>query len=183
MELMLLLGMGLWLIQACKIGSKSIRWGFLVLCGLFILATGVYQWHSTIQRSSQQAHIQSEWTTLKWYCDEREEHLYLVDVFSAVEYADFLFVEDASNIMLMGGWMSASPLANERFERVGYKDAAECLYYGKQVSLIVEKDSDITWLEEYLQNRFGECSLVEVAKINSREPKGFVEYQVVQNKE
>lgn len=183
LELMLLLGMACYVIQSSRLRFLKFKQGISVLLCLCILAIGGYQWQATGQKVSEQERIQSEWTTLKWYCGETKDRLYLVDVFSAVEYADFLFAEDASNIMLLGGWMSASPLAQERFAKVGYTDGAECLYYGEHVSLIVEEGYDVTWIEEYLQNRFGDCSLKEVARINSREPGGFVEYRVARNEE
>ena len=52
-------------------------------------------------------------------------------------------------MMLLGGWMSASPLAQERFQRLGYQDGAECLYNSKEVSLIAEEGFDVAWLEAY----------------------------------
>ena len=106
-----------------------------------------------------------------------------MDVFSVVEYADYLFSKDAENVMLLGGWMTASPLAQERFEDLGYQDGAECLYYGENVSLIVEDGCDVSWLEKYLQSRFGECKLEAAEYIDSREPKRFLEYRVVRSEE
>ncbi len=183
LEIMVLLGLGTWFMQNRKITTKAIKAGIFVICGLTILASGLYQWQSVLNRVSQQAQIQSEWNALKWYCEEENERLYLVDVFSVVEYADFLFSKDAENIMLLGGWLTASPLAQERFEDFGYKDGAECLYYGKNVSLIVEDGCDVSWLEKHLQNRFGECKLKVIERIYGRETKGFLEYRVVRSEE
>ncbi len=180
LELMLLLGMGLWLIKKERISSKGIRLGVVGLCCLALGGAGVYQWHVTVQRLQESKRIQSEWTTLKQYCAEEADRMYLVDVFSVVEYADFQYAEDAENMMLLGGWMSASPLAKERFAKLGYTDGAECLYYDEAVSLIVEADNDVAWLEKYLQNRFGECKLEAVGAISNLNTKSFVEYRVIQ---
>ena len=183
LEIMVLLGLGTWFVQNCKMTAKAIKAGVFVICGVAVLGMGLYQWKSVLNRVSQQAQIQSEWNTLKWYCEEEKERLYLVDVFSAVEYGDHLFSKDAENVMLLGGWMTASPLAQERFEDLGYQDGAECLYYGENVSLIVEDGCDVSWLEKYLQSRFGECKLEVAEYIDSREPKRFLEYRVVRSEE
>lgn len=183
LELMLLLGMGMWLVRNNRSASKGLQLGIVFVCSLCFLYVGGTQWKTVIERNLQQELVQEEWTALKEYCGQEENRLYLVDVFSVVEYADFLFEEDSSNMMLLGGWMSASPLAQERFQRLGYQDGAECLYNSKEVSLIAEEGFDVVWLEEYLQNRFGECTIREVARIDSCESKCFVEYRVVKGKE
>lgn len=178
MELLLLLGMSLVIIRNSawfKGRVEKIATVVFLLCLVWFFG---YQWKETTEKVEYQAGIQSEWNVLNHYCEENPEKLYLVDVFSAVEYSGMQYEEDAENIMLLGGWMSASPLAKERLAKIDAKDAAEALFYQENVSLIVEKGMDISWLEEYLQNRFGECALEAVAEISNREPKIFVEYQV-----
>lgn len=177
-ELMLLLAMGLYLIRQAEVRSKMVgRVASLVLIAVLLVAC-VYEWKCTDAKVQERIQVQAGWNTLKGYCGENTERLYLVDVFSVVEYADYLYEKDAENIMLMGGWMSASPLAEEVFAGLEVTDAAEALHDCDEVSLIVAMDRDTLWLEEYLQNRFGACELTAVGEITWRGGKGFTEYVV-----
>lgn len=178
MELLFLLGMSIWLVRDIKCSKELVKNICTVGIILFLMGLCFYQWKDTTDKVQYQATVQRQWNMLKDYCEESPEKLYLVDVFSAVEYAGMQYEEDAENIMLMGGWMSASPLAEERFTKLGAEDAAEALVYQDNVSLIAEKDADMSWLEKYLQTRFGECELEAVAEIRNRDPKVFVEYRV-----
>lgn len=179
MELMILLGMGFYLVREteCLAGSgkKLAGVGYILL---LVCLTG-FQWNTTAAKVERQAELQKEWDLLKEYCGEQAERLFLADVFAAVKYADYQYVRDAENIMLLGGWMSASPLACERLEELEAKDAAEALYYQESVSLIADKGTDVNWLEAYLQKRFGACELEAVAEIGDGASAGFVEYRVV----
>ncbi len=177
-ELMLLLGMGLYLTTLSnRFQEKRIRIASWILIAVLVLACG-YEWKATDAKVQERVEIQAGWDTLKGYCAKEEERLYLVDVFSVVEYADHAYAKDAENIMLMGGWMSAGPLAEEVFAGFGAKDAAEALYYCDEVSLIAATDRDMLWLEEYLQECFGACELVAVGDITWRGGKGFTEYVI-----
>ena len=178
LELMLLLGMGMYMAGQTKaLKGKLEQIASWVLLAALLLACG-YEWQVTSEKLEQRAQIQAGWDTLKAYCEEDADRLYLVDVFSAVEYADALYAGDAENLMLMGGWMSASPLAEEVFAGLGAGDAAEALCNNNKVSLIVESGKDMLWLEEYMQGRFGECELKAVKDITWRDGEGFTEYVI-----
>ncbi len=117
------------------------------------------------QKSTERMEQQLGWELLKAHAGENTDKTYLMDVFSVVGYADSLYEEDASNMMLMGGWLTGSPLARERLEQLGGKDAAQVLYENRDARLVVRQGYDITWLETYLQTRFGDCRLVVTNQI------------------
>lgn len=178
-ELMILLGMGFYMVRDMKCLSQKFQKLGGVVCVLLLLCLAVFQWKTTEEKLEWQTGLQKEWNLLKEYCGEHSDRFFLADVFSIVEYADFQYMRDAENIMLLGGWMSDSPLAGKRLAELDSKDAAEALYYQERVSLIADKDADIDWLEAYLQKRFGECKLEAVAEIGNAGAKVFVEYRVV----
>lgn len=179
MELMILLGMGIYLVRdAGCISEKQKKIGGVVLVLLLVYLTG-FQWKTTTAKIEQQTELQRDWKLLKEYCGEHSDRFYLADVFSVVKYADYQYSRDTENIMLMGGWMSFSPLAGGRLEGIHSQDAAEALYYQETVSLIADKATDVNWLEAYLQNRFGECELEAIAEIGGAESGCFVEYRVI----
>ncbi len=177
-ELLLLLGMGVGLLQEKAVlsgkGKKiAVSTAILFLC---ILCGGL--WKDTADRVQERTVLQKQWNVLKEYCGGMPQRLYLVDVFSTVEYSDMQYAADPENMMLMGGWMSASPLAANRLEKLGAKDAAEALFYKENVSLIAEKGRSMEWLEDYLCARFGACSLEEAAVLDGGMEKIFIEYRI-----
>ena len=122
--------------------------------------------------------VQQGWKILKEYCAEQPETLFLADVFSVVQYAENQYTRDSENIKLLGGWLSTSPLTQEVFDEIGAADAAEALYAGDGVKLLIRKDKDVSWMETYLQERFGPCELRETAVIVLHDGEDFAEYEV-----
>lgn len=155
--------------------------GRVCLAGMGIMLAGllVVQIRTDAARAVEKKTLQQEWNVLKEYCGNDCDRLYLIDVFSAVEYSGLSFERDSENLMLAGGWMSASPLAAERFHAFEAGDGAEALFGKDQVSFLAQKDRDLTWLEDYLQERFGACALQATSEIPCSPNKVFVEYKVV----
>lgn len=177
-ELLLLLGMGIWFLREVRPLKSKLRPAvtILLVAGLVILSS--MQWYSTNSKVEKQRLLQKEWDTLVALCGEDSEILYLADVFSVVSYSGQHYSEDPENIMLLGGWMSASPLARQRLAEYGATDAAQALYDNEDVLLLAAADADVSWLEEYLQNRFGNCELVVSRVFEVEGTEGFVAYAV-----
>ncbi len=178
MELLLLLGMGVTLVAEREGVGKRVRaicLGGAVIC---VGALCCFLWMDAGDKAEERGRIQQEWSVLQAYCEESPERLYLVDVFSTVEYAGMQYERDGENMMILGGWMSANPLALERFAVLGAEDGAEALKNDASVSFFIKTDRDTGWLEEYLQSRFGDCSLEEVAEISVGADKAFAEYRM-----
>ena len=66
--------------------------------------------------------------------------------------------------MIMGGWLTASPLAQERLANLGGEDAAQVLFQQDEVQLVTDGKTDVAWLEAYLSERFGSCKLEETGR-------------------
>ena len=49
---------------------------------------------------------------------------------------------------------------------------------GDGVKLLIRKDKDVSWMETYLQERFGPCELRETAVIVLHDGEDFAEYEV-----
>lgn len=130
------------------------------------------------QRTQAQSRIQKEWTILTEYCEKDPENLYLIDVFSAVEYGGVQYQQDAANMMLAGGWMSDSPLATDRFHKMNAADGGQALFENENVLFVTEEGSDIAWLEEYLEGRFGTCTLQQADELVCGENKVFQIWKV-----
>ena len=153
----------------------------ICLALMFVVAIGLLGWQidKDRNRSQEQKLVQKEWSALKEYCESQPETLYLADVFSVVEYGGLLFESDAENLMLAGGWMSASPLAEQRMNAYGAQDGAQALYKSENVVFLAENEKDMGWMERYLQSRFGDCELLAGSEIACSPTKVFIEYRVV----
>lgn len=158
LELLLLLGMGVTGIAIQKGKQKKV---VLCIAVLSLLLIGVSLGKDTFTKVQNQTKVQKEWDVFKEYALANKDITYLVDVFSAVKYADTLFSRDNNNIMLLGGWMSAHPLAEARLKSLGSEDASEVLYVNEKVCLVVSSQRDYEWLEEYLEQRFPGSRLIQ----------------------
>lgn len=177
LEILLLLGMLMTLAHGINLAEKVKKiaaWGLAVALLFFCIS----QWRNTFDELKYRDDVQKGWETIKEYCEERPETIFFADVFSVVQYAESQYTRDCENIVLLGGWLSASPLSGEIFEKIGVADAGEALYDVKEVRLLAVKDRDVQWLEEYLQERFGPCELKETGVIVLQDGRDFAEYGV-----
>lgn len=177
LEIMLLIGMLISLsgrLQWSEKRKNILSWALAVL---LILAC-VSRLRTTLAEIEYRNDVQQGWKILKEYCAEQPETLFLADVFSVVQYAENQYTRDSENIKLLGGWLSTSPLTQEVFDEIGTADAAEALYAGDGVKLLIRKDKDVSWMETYLQERFGPCELRETAVIVLHDGEDFAEYEV-----
>lgn len=125
-----------------------------VLVLALLWGAAAIQLPQTLQMAETQREKQEQWNTLAQALEGQEDLLYLMDVFSAVAYAGELYGRDPEQIMLLGGWLTGSPLALQRLEKYGAPDAALALGHG-QVCLVAAGDRDMSWLEAYLCHRLG----------------------------
>ncbi len=176
-EIMLLIGMLITVAGHLKWQDKAKKLSAWVLAAVLLISC-ISRWKNTFADLAYRDDVQQGWEILKEYCEERPQTLYFADVFSVVQYAESQYVRDSENIKLLGGWLSASPLTGEIFDKIGVADAAEALYDGKGVKLLARKDGDMEWLETYLQERFGPCELRENGVILLHDGRAFAEYGV-----
>lgn len=183
-EILLLLGM---LLGECRekreecSGSRQQRlMGITVVLCLVLFGGAVPgQLQEADRRAAQQRSRQEEWEILTDSLEERKGSLYLMDVFSAVAYAGELYEADAGQVLLMGGWMTQSPLVQQRLAQYGAGDAAEALQQ-PGVYLVAAREQDMAWLQSYLEKRLGELRLQERETIVCSGETAFAVYQLTQ---
>ena len=149
-----------------------------------VCIAGFFGWNLiyTAGRMENQNIFQSQWDNLKDYCNTREDNLYLLDVYSVVTYADRLYEEESYNTMLLGGWITGSPLAYERFNRavLGVGDGADTLYCSDRVFFVTDTNPevgvDVSWLESYLSKRYGKVVMQQVDTVECGPDKTFAVY-------
>ena len=175
-EIMLLLGM----LQTMASKEKEpntkkvlVGWGLAVL----LIFACAFEWQDIFRELEHRHKVQKDWDTLKEYCAESPETIYMMDVFSVVPYAENQYTKDSENMKIMGGWLSASPLSEQVFAEMEAKDAAEALLNDK-VRLLVNEEKELQWLESYLEGRFGDCELVSCDRIKLQEGGAFSVFKV-----
>ncbi len=175
-EILLLIGMLQMMASKVKLGATKKVWAGRAITVLLIFACA-FEWKDIFRELECRHEVQKDWDVLKEYCAENPETIYMLDVFSVVEYAEEQYVNDSENMILLGGWLSASPLSNEVFRQIGVRDAAEALL-ANNVRLLADKDKELHWLETFLIDRFGDCELVACGEILMSEDGAFIEYEV-----
>ncbi len=131
------------------------------ICILLLLA-GLQQGHIMWGRSRQQAQKQRNWEALLQYSQDHPDTLYLLDVRSMVNYTGKIWDRTTrqENHLLAGGWMSESPLLNDRLK--GAADGGELFVEeDSKCCYVIATDRDVRWLEEYFEKRFGDGQLIK----------------------
>jgi len=129
--------------------------GGLTCAGLLVIGAG--QLEIMKDRTREQAERQKRWDAMVEYTKGQEDTLCILDVYSMVDYTDKVWStgQGREKYLLAGGWMSGSPLLQERLrnakdggvllERAA--DRGDCCY-------IIGTDRGIDWLQEYCTTRF-----------------------------
>jgi len=146
-----------------KIPEKFVSWMMAGSAIVFLgLAVG-FTIPSTKARVEAQGALQEDWEVLKEYCFDHSENLYLCDVFSIARFGDYQYEEPADNLLFLGGWITGSPLVENRFsrylqpeEQTEDMDGSKLLLNRENVFLVVDDRQDISWMENYFVSRFGE---------------------------
>lgn len=168
-ELLLLLAVGMAVAKDMwnVLGEKKVWIARVGTCLLTILCVtvGIMQYKETRNKVFRFGYAQDTWQAVRDYCNENPQLTFFWDVFSLAECFDTNDEIKPTNVLMIGGWLTESPLAKERLEALGGADAAEVLYYNKNVRLLANDTYDVSWLKEYFSNRFGDCELVETNHI------------------
>ncbi|MDE6516772.1 MAG: hypothetical protein K2L18_02850, partial [Acetatifactor sp.] len=181
-EICLLLGITLReCIQSRKtpVGSRK-RWLSVGVIPLGLALMGVVaagQLLDASRRVDEQQEKQKQWNRLTESLAGREESLYLMDVFSAVAYAGELYRRDSEQILLLGGWLTRSPLVQRRLEVYDAWDGVQAMQH-EQVRLLAAKGRDVSWLENYLNQRLGKVELRAQEYIACGEGIEFIIYRL-----
>lgn len=181
-EICLLLGMVLReYIQGREVSAGGRKRGLsmgIVPLGLALMGVvAVGQLVDVSRRVDEQQEKQEQWNQLTESLAEQGDGLYLMDVFSAVAYAGELYRQDSEQILLLGGWLTWSPLVQQRLAVYEARDGVQALRHG-QVRLIAAADRDVSWLEDYLKQRLGEVELRNQESIACGEGVEFVVYRL-----
>ena len=120
----------------------------------------------TLEARAQQLEINREEDQLFDFMKSHPENLYLLDVYSVVyhtEYAVRDYDDSYENYLLLGGWVSGSPLVTEKLTGWGYESAFDALERGENVYLVLKEGvgMDLKELEDFYLWRTGKTAVFQ----------------------
>lgn len=155
-----------------------------ILFSLVLLGVSVAQMAVSSASVYLQQENQKKWNALTTYCKNNYKNFYLLDVRSMVSYAGEVWENDSgyANYLLVGGWMSATPLLQDRIDGMGASDGGELLIRrtdDERILYIASHERDVNWLSGYLVQRFGSGQIEHVDSIMLDGEEIFCVYSVV----
>lgn len=104
--------------------------------------------------------VNREWAQLQQYCEEHENNLYFLDIYSTVKYSEPVWSKDRNHLKnydYLGGWASKSPAEEIKLGKYGLSafdgnalpQVADGLVDSSCAYLIDYTQHDISWLNEY----------------------------------
>ncbi len=126
---------------------KNVGLLVLVILALVFLWGGAVSGKKAMEKQELQLAINSREQVIYDYMEAHPEAFYLLDVYATVnrtEYALRDYHGGYENYLLLGGWMTESPLTKAKLEREGYANAMEAFTLGENVYLVVKRGTGRT---------------------------------------
>lgn len=173
-EALILVWMIMERLLGCRKGQvgKRIIYATLVVTLLWALSIQIVR---TNAEYTEKEEINADWIAFQEYCREHSDSIYFTDVYSTVSFSEKVFDEkdnEAINYVLLGGWVSKSPLEREKLSCLGLCTESmeessneeiirDALLYGDNCYFVQEKGQDSTWLVEFYADKGVEITIQE----------------------
>ena len=108
-------------IRIGRSGDGVIRAAFTALTVVIFSCALIMQVRDVREEYAAREEVNADWTAFMEYCESNPENVYFTDVYSTVSFSEKIFdgEEEAVNYVLMGGWVSKSPLEAQKFAYLG----------------------------------------------------------------
>ncbi len=121
---------------------------------LFLLAMAAFipgQLRKTDAESARREDVNREERAFVAYCAEHPENYYFTDVYATVRYTQKMFGQqtDPGNHDLMGGWISKSPLYEEKLRTHALTSMKESLLEDETCYFVTTPERDVQWLADF----------------------------------
>ena len=158
-------------IRIGRSGDGVIRAAFIALTIVIFSCALIMQVQDVRSEYAAREEVNEDWTAFMEYCESNPENVYFTDVYSTVSFSEKIFdgEEEAVNYVLMGGWVSKSPLEAQKFAYLGLdgetsedtsgsgaEDSARSgsvmeisLLYQGNCYLASRSTYDVSWIVEY----------------------------------
>lgn len=125
---------------------------FLVMAGIWMI-TGWLKFHIEYMDIKENNNC---WARLTQYCHENENDFFFIGVYSSVNFSERMFKTKAikaDNYDICGGWLSKSPLSDEKYSRFGISSVEDALINNQRVYFVITHKEPIDWLIQYYREK------------------------------
>lgn len=187
-ELVLLLG---WILQEKRPRFyQGLLAGVLSLCSVALLFQNGTQTYEEYEKREQ---INARWEALIAYCSGQEDNFYIIDVYSSTSYQGIPYSEklfqnvdnSLRNFDLCGGWLTKSPLTNQKLDSLNIAKLETALYsreetQGRNAYFVADCDKNLDWLVSYYRYKGEEVEPRQVDTIMEGDTPAFAVYELQQ---
>ena len=107
----------------------------------------------------------SEYYEVNNYCKNNPENLYMLSIDKYFDVTDNVLSNTRTEFIYVGTWLANSPIVNGYLCKYKSEDLAELLLKGKGF-YILNKNSDIESVQQYMNSRFNGVEVKKVDSIN-----------------
>ncbi len=133
---------------------KALRHSAAVIVMLVLFLAALSQYRNVASEYAKRESVNADWNSLMNYTAEHQDSLFLIDVYSSVDFSEKMFGEKRKegNWDLLGGWVYGSPLQREKLAKAGYTSFQKALLSDGPVYLVCRRDADTSWLASYFED-------------------------------
>ena len=153
----------------------------LAVMAMLCLGGGLYSVTDVLEEQSEREALYEDWRSLVNYCEERPCNLYLLDVYSTMDYTEQMFADEDStvdNYLLAGGWMCKSPQEAVKLAYYRAENVAEALVTTDLVYWVSYESRDCSWLKTFLNLKGYDVEIQAVDSIPLSNGETFVIWSV-----
>lgn len=133
---------------------KALRHSAAVIVMLALFLAALSQYRNVAAEYAKRESVNADWNSLMNYTAEHQDSLFLIDVYSSVDFSEKMFGEKRKegNWDLLGGWVYGSPLQREKLAKAGYTSFQKALLSDGPVYLVCRREADTSWLASYFED-------------------------------
>ncbi len=183
-EFLLLFGMFFHQYLRCKnidFKPTKIFWKWTgIFFALVLGATSLYFVGRTQAAYEEQYNKNIVMKGLYEYFEANPENFYFLDVYSVAKYSEPVFEWKETryqNSLLLGGWVTESPLVDEKIGYLGTDSSLKALLEKEEVYFVMNTEYSTKYIEEYLKTKDSDIMIQYKDEVNIKDT-GFTIYEL-----
>lgn len=162
-----------------KKGKQVIGKAVVILFTLLLPVVAFINMKATLEKQDNLIKQNKEDCAIYNYFDENPEKLYLMDVYATVNRTQYAILDNSGkkeNYLILGGWITGSPLVEDKLALWGYDSAIDALLHGENVYFVKKENTGLSL--EVLESIFEGYRLELCDSIYTEGGNVFMVYQV-----
>lgn len=137
----------LWLLLRRKKEGNGLRKGMGILLMVVMSVVAVWTLYGAISSQKDAMEQMDGDDAIYEYFENHPENRYLMDVYATVNHTRYALgrnTGEMENYLTLGGWITASPLVEEKLKAWGYDTVKDALVSGEDVYFVIKKGAGIS---------------------------------------